>query len=326
MRAITAGCLLAAWLCAWKIRPDAKITFVQGSGRRFRRWARLGAVRTQVLAEVEEGLALPALMARHEAALQEVRSSCGQLPEDFDDVRLLRFVLHHSGDAKAAAGNVREVIAWRRGEGAEIVAAAADALAAATKGGRWDNEQVLARAPASAKISQHIKATNMLILSTSRGDLVTCISAAGLSVASLELMKAVDQKDLLDFFLYTWEINTQVMDTRTRASGRLVRGYIADNLQGIGILPDRRMLDVVREASNTGLKLWPGFNGLTVLFNLPWVADLFANFFLKLVPASVRDTVMFKRGLMDGVDDLTVLLREPEKSRFLKSYEALVYK
>lgn len=282
--------------------------------------------KAQVRAQVEEALSLPALMAKHKTSIREVRRQCGQLPEVFDDVRLLRFVLHHSGDATAAAGHVRESLAWRQGEGAEIVAAASEALAAATKGGSWDNEQVLTRAPASARVSQHIKAAHILQLSTSRGDLLTCISAAGLSSASFGLMEAVNKKELLEFFMYIWEVNTQVMDARTRASGRLVRGYIADNLQGIRNLPDRGMLEVLRETSSIGVKLFPGFTGLTVLFNLPWVADLFMNFLLALVPASVRSSVMFKRGLMDGVDDLTVLLREPERSRFLKSYEALVYK
>ncbi|OLP85410.1 hypothetical protein AK812_SmicGene33599 [Symbiodinium microadriaticum] len=82
-------------------------------------------------AEEVEDWSLEAVSKKFAPQVAEIRKICKDLPEDFDDTKLLRYALQHPDSPSDAAANVKEVLGWRQGEGAGIVKAAADAIAKA---------------------------------------------------------------------------------------------------------------------------------------------------------------------------------------------------
>ncbi|CAE7743335.1 elmoC [Symbiodinium sp. CCMP2592] len=107
-------------------------------------------------AEEVEDWSLDSVSKKFAPQVAEIRKLCKDLPEDFDDTKLLRYALQHPDSPGDAAANVKEVLEWRQGrdraavilqrldinslchllvaltgEGAGIVKAAADAIAKA---------------------------------------------------------------------------------------------------------------------------------------------------------------------------------------------------
>jgi len=270
-----------------------------------------------------EDWTLETLSKKHAAEVKEIRSICGDtIPSDWDDLAILRYALQHEGAPGAAAENVKEVLAWRSGEGASIVAAAKDAIAKATAGGGWDNKPVFAAAPSSAKISKFITPAQMVVVSTKVGDLVTCIRAS--TIDSEALMKDVTEEEMVEFFLYAREVNSYIADLRTRATGHVTRLIAANDLTGVSKFPDQKFQNALTGSAKKAVTLYPGYAGPTVLLNLPWLARMLVSVLTPLFPGAVREKLKFARTPMDYMKNLEDVVKDPIRSLFVDDLQAVL--
>ncbi|CAK9087882.1 unnamed protein product [Durusdinium trenchii] len=185
-------------------------------------------------AEATQDWSLEFISKKYAPEVAKIRELCKELPEDYDDIKLMRYAMQHPGKPEDAAANVKEVLAWRQGEGAQLCEAAAKAIEKAQEGGGWDNAPVLAAAPYADKISKYITPSQMVVVSTKVGDLVTCIRAS--TIDSEALMKEVSEEEMTEFFIYAREVNSAIAELRTRA-GHVCRLISANDLTGVSKFP-----------------------------------------------------------------------------------------
>lgn len=261
------------------------------------------------------------LLKQNASALEALKAAVPDLPAEYDDIKLLRFILQNE-DAAEQVTNIKEVIAWRTGEGASVVKSAADAIAKAQAGGGWDNSAIQEAAPNFEKIGKYITSSEMLVVPTKSGDLVTCIQAAGIN--SEKMMKVVTEDEMIEFFIFAREVNTIVAEARTRATGRLVRLVAANDLTGVSSFPDKAFTNALTASAKKALTLYPGFSGPTVILNLPWVARLLVSFLTPLFPGAVRQKLKFAKGPMAYLEQLTDVLKEPTRSIFQDDFQAVL--
>jgi len=262
------------------------------------------------------------LLKEHSATITGLKAMLTDLPEEFDDVKLLRYAMQHPDDPAQAAENVKEVLAWRAGEGKNIVDSAAPAVAKAMEGGKWDNTPVLNAAPHSDKINKFITPKQMVVVSTKTGDIVTCIQAA--TIDSEAMMKEVSEFELIEFFLYAREVNTIVAEQRTRATGNVVKLVAANDLTGVSSFPDKAFQDALTGSAKKAVTLYPGYSGPTVLLNLPWLARALVGLLAPLFPGAVRDKLKFARYPMPYLENLPDVLREPNRTMFVDDLGAVL--
>lgn len=286
-------------------------------GRKASAPARAGLCRRAAGADSVEDL-----LAQHGEALAKLKAAMPDLPKEYDDTKLLRYCLQHKDDSTAAVVNLKEVIAWRAGEGAVMVAAAAVAVEKAKAGGKWDNEPVNAAAPHIDRIGKYITNKAMVVVPGKMGDLITCIQAA--SINSEAMMKEVSVEDLTEFFIYAREVNSMVADQRTRATGKLVKLVAANDLTGVSSFPDKDFQTALTGSAKKAVTLYPGYSGPTVILNLPWVARLLVQFLTPLFPGAVRDKIKFAKGPMAYLENLMDILQEPTKSMFADDFQAVL--
>mmetsp|Transcript_58743 Transcript_58743/g.95073 ORF Transcript_58743/g.95073 Transcript_58743/m.95073 type:complete len:388 (-) Transcript_58743:185-1348(-) len=300
------GILMALTLAASKARR-------QGRGSQ----ALLGRAAAE-----KEDMDLEKISKKYADEVKQIRRLCTAVPEDWDDVKVMRFAMQHPGDPKAAADNVKEVLAWRAGEGLPVVTAAAAAIAKATAKGGWDNNPVFEAAPHSSKVGKYITPKQMVVVSTKGGDLVTCIRAA--TIDSESLMKEVKEQEMVEFFLYAREVNTIIAEKRTRATGRVVKLISANDLTGVSKFPDSAFSAALTGSAKKAVTLYPGYSGPTVLLNLPWIARLLVSFLTPLFPGAVREKLKFARNPISYMDDLEDICKEPTKARFVADMQEIL--
>ena len=234
------------------------------------------------------------------------RATVNALNPDVSELTRLRFAMAFPDDAAAASAALEEQLAWRAGEGASIVSAAASAVKAATADGGWNNQPVNDAAPHAALVNQYITTNQIVTLSTAEGDLVFCIRAAALDDASL--MSAVTVEQLTDFFLYTKEIHSLVADARTAASGRLCRVLLANDLGGLNLAGDASFRSALSASSKAATRLYPSLAGPTLLLNLPFLLQTLVSLFKPLFPPAVLERLKFAKAEKLGlVADLATL-------------------
>lgn len=304
----------------------ALVALAAAAGRRLPRpSARAAAKKEELPVPAELDVAL--LLEKYKAEIDELRSAtASSLGDEHDDTWLLRFVLQQVKDDKvdleAATTNVGEVLEWRSGAGKATVDAATTAIAAAQADGKWNNEPVLAAAPHSDKVSKFLTPSAILVVSLETGDLVSCIRAA--TIDSPAMMKEVSEDELVEFFIYSREVNSQIADARTRASGRLIRLIAANDLTGVSSFPDPAFQAALTRSSKEAVTLYPGTAGPTVLLNLPWIARQLVKLLTPLFPGAVREKLKFAQGPMSYMEDLTDILKEPIKSNFVDDLRAVL--
>mmetsp|Transcript_126880 Transcript_126880/g.224899 ORF Transcript_126880/g.224899 Transcript_126880/m.224899 type:complete len:347 (-) Transcript_126880:101-1141(-) len=243
--------------------------------------------------------------------------------DKLDDITRLRYVLQFPQKAEAAQA-LKETIAWRKGEGKEIVDTAAAAVEKAMAGGGWDNEPVLAAAPNSALIGEYITPKNVLTISTDDGDLVYVIRSSG--IKDTEMMKKVSVKQLCDFLLYAKEVHSLIADMRSKKTGRLCGVLFANDITGIRAPPDSKFQKALTDSAKQYEKLYPALAGPTLILNLPFVLQVFVGLFKPLFPKSVRERLKFERAPVLGkLGDLTPLVKDAStKKSFLTEMKGLV--
>mmetsp|Transcript_25578 Transcript_25578/g.59087 ORF Transcript_25578/g.59087 Transcript_25578/m.59087 type:complete len:402 (+) Transcript_25578:53-1258(+) len=263
------------------------------------------------------------LKEEYSKELTELRSACGDLlDETHDDIWLIRFLLEKKGDVAEAKANIQVVLKWRAGEGKPIVDAAAAAVAEAQADGGWNNAPVLAAAPNIGKIGKYITDECLIVLSTSKGDLISMIRAS--VIPSKEMMEEVSVDELVDFFIYAREVNSIIAAQRSKESTRLCRLVAANDLTGVSSFPDKAFQEALTGASAKAVELYPGLAGPTVLLNLPFLARAVIGLLLPLFPGAVKEKVKFATFGMDYMVELTDVLKEPKKSTFLNDFEKVL--
>lgn len=273
-------------------------------------------------AEEKEDWTLDFVTKKYAPEVEKIRSLCKDLPKDWDDVKLLRYAIQHPGAPEEAAKNVKEVLAWRQGEGAKIVEAATTAIAKAQEGGGWNNEPVLAAAPHADKVSKYITPSQMVVVSTKVGDLVTCIRAS--TIDSEALMKEVSEEEMTEFFIYAREVNSAIAELRTRSTGHVSRLISANDLTGVSKFPDQAFQNALTGSAKKAVTLYPGYSGPTVLLNLPWLARMLVSILTPLFPGAVREKIKFARGPMSYMKDLKDIVKEPLRSNFVDDIQAVM--
>jgi len=174
----------------------------------------------------------------------------------------------------------------------------------------------------SAKLKPFITPKCYVVLTLQGGDLMSCIRAA--AVDSPKMMEAVTVNELIDFFIYSREVNSRVAEARTRKTGRLTKLIAANDLTGVSSFPDSRFQEALTGSSKKANTLYPGLAGPTVLLNLPWLARALVGLLAPLFPGAVRDKLKFARTPMDYMKELTDVLKDPLKSQFLSDIEAVL--
>ncbi|KAG8458596.1 hypothetical protein KFE25_008393 [Diacronema lutheri] len=259
---------------------------------------------------------LDALLARTEDARD---------PGEHDELWVLRFVLEHA-DVNVAEAALRATLAWQRGEGAPIVRAAKEALAAATAGGGWNNEPIVERAPHAALIRPFMGAAQVQTIPSKGGEyLIYTIRAS--AIDDKALMRSVSAEQLSDFFVFAKEVNARVALQRTAATGKLVGLVTANDLTGISLFGSSQFRSALSAASKRTAALYPALLGPTVLLNLPPLLGALVKLFTPLFPKAVLDKLRFESGPLKDVADLRVLLRSaggPERDAFLADIDACV--
>lgn len=270
------------------------------------------------ISELQQGCAssLETLLAR----TADVRDA-----EEHDELWALRFLLEDP-DVGAAESAMRETLVWQRGEGASIAAAAKGALAAATAGGGWDNEPILAAAPHAELIRPFMGAAQVQTIPSKDGAyLIYTIRAS--AIDDKGLMRSVSAAQLSDFFVYAKEVNARVAHARTRATGKLVGLVTANDLTGISLFGASEFRAALSGASKRTASLYPALLGPTVLLNLPPLLGALVRLFTPLFPKKVLQKLRFESGPLKNVPDLTVLMRSapgPERETFLAEMDACI--
>jgi hypothetical protein len=329
---------LASTLKAWG-GLVAVMTLAAVAWSALRQWGSMATAPATLAAAAVVGIAadrsVKQLLEKHCFAIEELarRTADVRDPEQYDNIWLMRFAAANSDNLDAAEKDIRSTIAWRAGEGKYIVEAATKAIDEATqKGpGEWRNAPILAAAPYSSVVSKYITPSQILTISlqdtqgspdTNDNDLVYVIRAS--AIQDKELMAELTKEQCVQFFLYAKEVIFQVVDRRTRQSGRLVTVITANDLSGINIFGDATFRRVLSEASKRAVTLYPLLAGPTLLLNLPRVLASLIRVFKPLFPKSVQEKLKFEQGPLRDVGDLRELLDPGNRDKFLAEIQTLL--
>ena len=126
--------------------------------------------------------------------------------------------------------------------------------------------------------------------------------------------------------LYTKEIHSLVADARTKASGRLCRVVLANDLGGLNLAGDASFRSALSASSRAATKLYPSLAGPTLLLNLPFLLQALVSLFKPLFPPSVLERLKFERASELGkVSDLASLMTDAgARSAFLAELEGIM--
>ena len=270
------------------------------------------------------GAPLAPLLQQHASAITALKTAAPGTTAD--DAYLLRFVLSHDSHEEQLEA-LQRVKRWREGEGKTICDAAAQAIAAATADGGWDNGKVVDAAPHSEKIKPFIGAAQIQTIPGS-GYLAYVIRASAIDEG--KLMASVSEGELAVFFVYAKEVNAQVALARSVATGKLVLFVTANDLSGINLSGGADFRSALSLASKQTASLYPGIAGPTLLLNLPRLLGALVKLFTPLFPQAVLDKLKFEQGPLSQVKDLTGLMRgaggesPAARETFLRELDALL--
>ena len=228
------------------------------------------------------------LLVNYQSVVQEL----AKVDEELTEIERLRFALQFDSLDKATEA-VKERQAWRQGPGADICAAAAAAVKAATMDGGWNNAPVYESAPYAAVINQYITPKSVMTLSTPAGDLIYVIRASAIN--DKELMDKVTVEQLGEYFLYAKEIHALTANQRSAESGRLCNVIFANDISGVRKAPDKRFSQALTSSSDAYEVLYPSLAGPTMILNLPFILQAFVGLLKPLFPKSVQERLVFTK-------------------------------
>lgn len=261
------------------------------------------------------------------ASLKEQASKSVDITQEpyANDVFFLRYALLE--EEESPSDRLASTLAWRTtGTGAAICDAAQAAVKAATSAdGSWNNAPVLEAAPHSDTIGTYLTPENLVTTSTAKGDLLCCIRAGGID--DVAMMKAVSVDEMVEFFIYSKEVNHAVANSRSIASDVLHCILLANDLGGVKLIGgEAKFRSALSESSKTTNPLYPTLSGPTLLLNLPKLLGALVKLFTPLFPPAVREKIRFEQGPLSNVDDLmNIVPGGKQREEFLTQMTELVY-
>lgn len=250
--------------------------------------------------------------------------SSADAPED--DIFYLRYCLEFEDEGDRLS-KLESNMQWRITEGKKICDAARSAIEKATEEG-WSNDPVREMAPHASNVNKYITPSQSITTVTSKGDLVYCIRAG--KIDDVSLMSEVSVEEMTEFFLYCKEVLSQVANSRSVQTDRLVKIVTANDLTGVKIIGgDATFRKALGNASTKASDLYPALSGPTLLLNLPRLLGALVKLFTPLFPEKVRQKLKFERGPLKDISDLAIVGSSngdaPERKTLLADLENLIY-
>lgn len=277
---------------------------------------------------------MSALLDQHASSIASLKGEAAKIVPSLDempynnDVFYLRYCLDEELDSNdARVEQLRENLAWRMGDGKDICEAAQAAIKQATATeGIWNNEPVYNAAPNASKINKYLTPVQTITTTTSKDDLIFCICAG--KIDDSELMKSLDSSDdMVEYFVYSKEVNACVANMRSLASDKMVYVVVANDLSGVKLIGgDKSFRAALSDASKVANNLYPSLNGPTLLLNLPPLLGALVKLFKPLFPEKVRQRLKFEAGPLKNVDTLMdIVPGGKDRQEFLDDIDRLVY-
>jgi len=277
---------------------------------------------------------LQSLLTAHQSSIASLRDiataiSDNEIVAPPTDVFYLRYVVSDAyDDDEQRIAALKSNIRWRMNEGKGIVTRAHEAVAAATAGedGTWNNEPISANAPHAALINPRLTSAQCMTTSLpATNDLVYCIRAG--KIDDKELMSTVSVEQMVEFFLYSKEVNARVADLRSARADSLLKLITCNDLQGVKLIGGSKdFQSALSTASKRANDLHPSLNGRTLMLNLPTLVRPLVKIFKLFLPKAVTERLRFENGPLKNVEDLREI-SEGGKGReeFLEQVEVLAY-
>uniref|UniRef100_A0A7S2WMH5 CRAL-TRIO domain-containing protein n=1 Tax=Eucampia antarctica TaxID=49252 RepID=A0A7S2WMH5_9STRA len=243
-----------------------------------------------------------------------------------DNVFYLRYCLEFENEEDRLS-ILESNMQWRTTEGKTICDAARSAVEKATTEG-WKNDPVREMAPYASIINKYITPSQSITTASRQGDLVYCIRAG--KIDDVALMSDVSAEQMSEFLIYCREVLSQVANSRSAQTDRLVKIVTANDLYGVKLIGgDARFRKALGEASTKSSELYPALSGPTLLLNLPRLLGALVKLFTPLFPEKVRQKLKFENGPLKDISDLAVIgssnLEAPERKDLLDHLDRLLY-
>lgn len=274
---------------------------------------------------------LQSLLAKHQSDIVSLKEIAFGISKDAavapkDDVFYLRYILDEYDDGEERIAALRSNIEWRKSDGNAIVTNARNAIKSAMEGGKWDNGPIQNAAPHGDLVLQYLSPVNAITTTLpSTGDLVYCIRAG--KIDDVSLMSAVSVDDMVDFFLYSKEVNAAVADIRSVETDSLLKLITCNDLSGVKLIGGSSSFrKSLSQASKLANMLYPSLNGRTLMLNLPSLLGALVKLFTPLFPAAVNERLRFSKGPLSKVEDLReIAIGGKGREDFISDIERLAY-
>jgi hypothetical protein len=276
-----------------------------------------------------KGVPVSAMLHEHSSCIdllkqEAVKNGANLQEEPFsNDVFYLRFCLSHDySTTKDRLQAFRDNLSWRRQEGKAICDSAREAVSQAFVNDKWDYNQVHKRVP-NAVIRKYLTPAQVQTVVSAKGDLVFCMKHS--LVQDKELMRALENpNEVVDFMIYSKEVNAIVANRHSLKSDRLAFVLTANDLNGASLARgDKQFRAALNDSARLAARLYPSLTGPTLMLNLPsWLTSIARAF----APSEVSHTLRFAQGPLKNIDTLTDIASDgPERTQFFTSLNELVY-
>jgi len=274
---------------------------------------------------------LTSLISTHQSEIATLKDIASSISSDEavapkDDIFYLRYVLNDYDDEDDRIAALKSNIEWRAGDGNNIVTSARSAIRSAMEGDKFDNTPIQSAAPNGKLIFQYLSPLNAMTTSLpSTNELVYCIRAG--KIDDNALMDAVTVDQMVDFFLYSKEVNAAISDMRSIETDSLLKLITCNDLKGVKLVGGSKdFRKALSEASKTANTLYPSLNGRTLMLNLPSLLGALVKLFTPLFPAAVNERLKFAKGPLANVEDLTeIAIGGKGRDVFVKEVDSLAY-
>jgi len=270
------------------------------------------------------------LIAKHAAQITTLKKAAEKYPDaPTDSVFYLRYCLGQDSEddeGDSVTKKLQSNLEWRAGEGKLICESAKAAVEAATStGSSWDNTPVQGMAPHAKIVNKFITSSQCLTTATRKGDLVYVVRAG--KIDDSVLMSEITVEEMIEFFLYSREVNAIVANARSILSDRLVSVITANDLTGVKLIGgDATFRNALSATSAQTNELYPGLSGPTLLLNLPRLLGALVKLFSGLFPKEVRKKIMFAQGPLRDVDNLMeISVPGQPREKLMSSLDELLY-
>lgn len=276
------------------------------------------------------------LLSQHGAQIAKLKSVCSntvphleqELPYS-NDVFFLRYCLSGCDDNDAEQ-KLKQSLEWRTSDqGRRVCGVAAAAVDEAVSSGGWKNDVVLKSAPHAQIITNYITPSNCVTTTSSTGDLVYCVRAG--SIDDVNLLQAVTIDQMVEFFLYTKEVNAIVADMRSSATNKLLKIVNCNDLSGVKLVGGSAdFRKALSQSSNKASIIYPSaYNGPTLLLNLPLLVSALVKLFTPLFSESVKKRLKFQQGPLKSVTNMqdvaTRSTNSAARTEFVQQLDEILY-